>query len=105
MAQPTSTSATLYQSHPSSTTAGYPSFSSYGHHRLGRQPQSSATVTVSGGGGAVATASGSRGALKRTGIASSHGSLTGTYYVIVAYDNSILYYKKNIKFCSTFQLL
>ena len=81
MAQPASTSASVYQSHPSSTTAGYPSFSSYGHHhRLSKQqppPQSSATVTVSGGGGAVAAAAGSRGALKRTGIASSHGSLTG----------------------------
>lgn len=79
-AQPASTSASIYQSHPSSTTAGYPLFSSYGHdHRLGKQqpPQSSATVTVSGAGGAVSTVAGSRGALKRIGITSSHGSLTG----------------------------
>jgi hypothetical protein len=78
--QPSSTSS-VYQSHPpssSTTTSGYPSFSSYAH-RQARQPLPPGAVTVSGAGAAVATASGSR-ALKRTGIASSYGSLTGIIY-------------------------
>ena len=71
-AQDASTSM-LYQSHLSSTS-GYPSFSSYAH-RLSKQQPPPGPPPVSGA-GSVSIVSGSR-ALKRTGIASSHGSLTG----------------------------
>ena len=61
------TTTATYRSHLSTTS--HPSFSSY-THRLSKQP------SLSGAG--TATVSGSR-ALKRAGIASSHGSLTGKY--------------------------